>query len=69
MSVESMYQEMKQKLEKVVPDVELRYKAELAEEINQLKKKRMPSSLDTTTWNRRCFIQYQITGVIFRPEP
>ncbi len=37
MSVESMYQEMKRKLEKVVPDVELRYKAELAEQINQLK--------------------------------
>ncbi len=40
MSVESMYQEMKSKLEKVVPDVELRYKAELAEEINQLKKEK-----------------------------
>ena len=30
MSVESMYEEMKSKLSKVVPDVELRYKAELA---------------------------------------
>jgi quinolinate synthase len=40
MSVESMYLEMKRKLEKVVPDVELRYKAELAEEINQLKKEK-----------------------------
>jgi quinolinate synthase len=37
MSVETMYQEMKQKLERVVPDFELRYKAELAEQINQLK--------------------------------
>ncbi len=40
MSVENMYQEMKSKLERVVPDVELRYKAELAEEINQLKKEK-----------------------------
>src|SRR5512135_1458059 len=40
MSVESTYQEMKKKLERVVPDVELRYKAELAEEINQLKKEK-----------------------------
>ena len=37
MSVESMYEEMKSKLNRVVPDFELRYKAELAEEINQLK--------------------------------
>ncbi len=40
MSVESMYLDMKRKLEKVVPDVELRYKAELAEQINQLKKEK-----------------------------
>ena len=40
MSVESMYEDMKSKLEKVVPDFELRYKAELAEEINQLKKEK-----------------------------
>ena len=40
MSVESTYQEMKKKLERVVPDVELRYKAELAEQINQLKKEK-----------------------------
>lgn len=40
MSVQSMYEEMKSKLERVVPDVELRYKAELAEEINQLKKEK-----------------------------
>lgn len=37
MSVEAMYQEMKAKLHDVVPDVELRYKAELAVEINRLK--------------------------------
>jgi quinolinate synthase len=37
MSVETMYQEMKQKLERVVPDFELHYKAELAEQINRLK--------------------------------
>jgi len=35
-----MYEEMKRKLERVVPDFELRYKAELAEEINQLKKEK-----------------------------
>lgn len=40
MSVESMYADMKSKLEKVVPDFELRYKAELAEEINNLKKEK-----------------------------
>jgi quinolinate synthase len=40
MSVASMYEEMKIKLERVVPDVELRYKAGLAEEINQLKKEK-----------------------------
>jgi quinolinate synthase len=40
MSVTSLYEEMKIKLERVVPDVELRYKAELAEEINQLKKEK-----------------------------
>jgi quinolinate synthase len=40
MTVERMYEEMKQKLERVVPDVELRYKAELAEAINQLKKEK-----------------------------
>ncbi len=35
-----MYEEMKSKLSRVVPDFELRYKAELAEEINQLKKEK-----------------------------
>ena len=40
MNVEEMYQSMKQKLERVVPDVELRYKAELAVEINRLKGER-----------------------------
>ncbi|MBN2147952.1 MAG: quinolinate synthase NadA [Anaerolineales bacterium] len=37
MTVDAMYQEMKEKLSRVVPDVELRYKAELAFQINQLK--------------------------------
>src|SRR4030066_1481442 len=40
MTVESMYEEMKSKLSRVVPDFELHYKAELAEEINQLKKEK-----------------------------
>ena len=40
MSVEEMYQQMKAKLSNVVPDVELRYKAELAYEINQLKREK-----------------------------
>jgi quinolinate synthase len=39
-SVEKMYTRLKEKLANVVPDVELRYKAELAVEINQLKKER-----------------------------
>jgi quinolinate synthase len=40
MSAESTYQAMKAKLSRVVPDVELRYKAELADEINHLKKEK-----------------------------
>ncbi len=40
MSIEETYQQMKAKLSHVVPDVELRYKAELAYEINQLKKEK-----------------------------
>lgn len=40
MSVEETYLQMKSKLDKVVPDFELRYKAELAYEINQLKKEK-----------------------------
>ena len=37
MTVSEMYQQMKTKLHDIVPDVELRYKAELAVEINRLK--------------------------------
>ena len=37
MSVEETYLEMKAKLENIVPDFELQYKAELAYQINQLK--------------------------------
>ncbi|MBN1219361.1 MAG: quinolinate synthase NadA [Anaerolineae bacterium] len=40
MTVEATYQQMKAKLSRVVPDMELRYKAELAYEINQLKKEK-----------------------------
>ncbi|MBI5351909.1 MAG: quinolinate synthase NadA [Chloroflexi bacterium] len=40
MNTEEMYQMMKQKLERVVPDVELRIKAEIAVEINKLKKEK-----------------------------
>ena len=40
MSVEQVYLEMKRKLEKVVPDVELRIKAELVDEIRRLKVER-----------------------------
>jgi quinolinate synthase len=40
MSIEQTYLEMKAKLSHIVPDVELRYKAELADEINRLKKER-----------------------------
>ncbi len=37
---QAMYEKMRARLEKVVPDVELRYKAELAVEINALKKEK-----------------------------
>src|SRR5512136_806899 len=40
MSSEEMYQQLKAKLHDVVPDVELRIKAGLADEINRLKKER-----------------------------
>lgn len=40
MTVEQTYQQMKEKLAGLVPDFELRYKAELAYEINRLKKER-----------------------------
>ena len=40
MSAEALYRELKPRLEKVVPDFELRYKAELAYEINRLKAER-----------------------------
>jgi len=40
MSVEDIYTDLKLKLHDVVPDVELRYKAELASEINRLKVER-----------------------------
>jgi quinolinate synthase len=38
--VQLMYESMKAKLGRIVPDVELRYKAEIAVEINELKKQR-----------------------------
>lgn len=40
MLVETMYDDLRAKLHDVVPDVELRYKAELAVEINHLKQER-----------------------------
>ena len=40
MAVQEMYEKMKAKLERVVPDAELRIKAEIAEEIMQLKQDR-----------------------------
>lgn len=39
-TLEETYQQMAQKLEGIVPDIELKYKAELAYEINKLKKER-----------------------------
>ena len=39
-SLESIYKEMKNRLSKLIPEVELRYKAELVYEINKLKKER-----------------------------
>jgi len=40
MNSQEMYEKMKARLEKIVPDVELRYKAEIAVEINELKKQK-----------------------------
>jgi len=40
MTVEATYEQMKTKLSHIVPDVELRYKAELAYQINQLKQEK-----------------------------
>jgi quinolinate synthase len=40
LSVEEMYQQLKTMLSDVVPDVELRYKAKLAVEVNRLKKEK-----------------------------
>jgi len=40
MSVEQLYEEMKRALGKIVPEFELRHKAELAYEINRIKKER-----------------------------
>lgn len=40
MDAQEMYLKMKARLEKIVPDVELRYKAELAVEINRLKQEK-----------------------------
>jgi len=39
-TLEKTYQEMRRKLDRIVPDIELKYKAELAYEINRLKKER-----------------------------
>ena len=40
MSVETLFEEMNKNLGKMVPEVELKYKAELAYEINVLKKEK-----------------------------
>jgi quinolinate synthase len=40
MTAQSMYEQLKAKLSHVVPDVELRYKAEIAEEILELKREK-----------------------------
>jgi quinolinate synthase len=40
MTTDEMYQSLKDKLADIVPDVELRYKAELAVQINELKKQK-----------------------------
>ena len=37
MTVQETYQQMKQKLGKLIPEMELKYKAELAYQINELK--------------------------------
>ncbi|MEJ2055593.1 MAG: quinolinate synthase NadA, partial [Calditrichaceae bacterium] len=40
MSVEQLFEQMKQNLGKIVPEAELKYKAELAYEINELKREK-----------------------------
>lgn len=40
MSVEQLYEQMKKGLGKIIPEVELKYKAELAYEINELKREK-----------------------------
>jgi len=40
MSFESIYEEMKESLKDIVPEIELKYKAELVHEINHLKKEK-----------------------------
>jgi quinolinate synthase len=52
MTTDEMYQNLKGILADVVPDVELRYKAELAVQINQLKKERNAVILGIIIWSR-----------------
>ena len=54
LSVEDIYRDLKAKLGDYTPDFELRIKAELAYEVNQLKvAAQRGRSWATTTWSRR----------------
>ena len=63
MNSQEMYEKMKSRLEKIVPDVELRIKAEIAVEIEELKVQKTPSSLVIIIWNRPCSIPSRILPV------
>lgn len=59
-TVEETYRLMQAKLSKLVPDVELRIKAELVYEINRRKKSAARSSSAITIWSRRFTIRFQM---------
>ena len=60
-TLEETYQAMKEKLTGIVPDIELRYKAELAFEINQLKKERGAIILGHNYMEPHCFTRSRIS--------
>jgi hypothetical protein len=47
-------EELAVRLKDAVPPIEIKYKADLAWKINQLKRGKMPPSWAITIWNRPC---------------
>jgi hypothetical protein len=66
---QQLYEEMKLHLGKVVPDVEIYYKAEIAVEIQRPGGNATPSSSAITTWSRRCSILSPTSGDLLDLEP